>query len=409
MTNISPTQDSINDLENSILNSSKDYVINLFNQVHDARLVYHNFQRTSEIVKMVENIGEAENFSADTIEIATIAAWFQDVGLLFDYENHEQKSANISKEFLEVQQYDKTKITQVLDCIASTKDDAVPGNREAQLLVDGIHAFEATSNFFYTRPLLRVEWELMANRQLDDVEWNQLQLQYLLGAKFYTAYGKNNFSPEVAQNILTQKQKTAKSQKSMISKQIMEGDVRKFQHLERKAPERLTQTFFRVNYRNHINLSAIADNKANIMISVNAILISVMISYLSSQNIAQTNPMVLLPVVIFIVTGLASLIFAVLSIRPKITSLNPSDTSVEEAKKNIIYFGNFVTLSIDQFEEAMDAMFRDSELMYGNMTRDLYYLGQVLDKKYRYLTMAYNIFMVGFVATVITFLVFTFM
>ena len=53
------------------------------------------------------------------------------------------------------------------------------------------------------------------------------------------------------------------------------------------------------------------------MISVNAILISVVISILSYRNIPDTNPMVLLPVVIFLVTGLTSLIFAVLSIRPK--------------------------------------------------------------------------------------------
>ena len=63
----------------------------------------------------------------------------------------------------------------------------------------------------------------------------------------------------------------------------------------------------------------------------------------------------------------------------------------------------FVNLELEEYEEAMDAMFRDGELMYGNMTRDLYFLGQVLDKKYRYLTNSYNIFMVGFVATVLIF------
>ena len=119
--------------------------------------------------------------------------------------------------------------------------------------------------------------------------------------------------------------------------------------------------------------------------------------------------MVLLPVVIFLVTGLASLIFAVLSIRPKVTSLLGDKFDLEKAKRNIIFFGNHVNLSLEQYEEAMDAMFRDSELMYGNMTRDMYYLGKVLDKKYRFLTISYNIFMVGFVATVLTFLVATFM
>jgi Family of unknown function (DUF5706) len=50
-------------------------------------------------------------------------------------------------------------------------------------------------------------------------------------------------------------------------------------------------------------------------------------------------------------------------------------------------------------------MFKDSDLLYGNMARDLYNLGKVLDRKYRLLSISYNIFMVGFVSTVVLFLV----
>ncbi len=86
---------------------------------------------------------------------------------------------------------------------------------------------------------------------------------------------------------------------------------------------------------------------------------------------------------------------------------NNEKTPKEQIQRNIVFFGNFVPLQLEEYETAMDAMFRDSELMYGNMTRDLYYLGKVLEKKYRYLTVSYNIFMVGFIATVGMFL-FTF-
>ena len=75
---------------------------------------------------------------------------------------------------------------------------------------------------------------------------------------------------------------------------------------------------------------------------------------------------------------------------------------------DIVFFGNFVNLELEEYEEAMDAVLREGELMYGNMVRDLYFLGKVLDKKYRYLTNSYNIFMVGFVATVLIFLAFIF-
>jgi len=275
-----------------------------------------------------------------------------------------------------------------------------------QLLNDAIHGYNFTSQFFHHRPLLRLEQELMQGRRVSNIEWNQRLLQDLLQCRFYTAFAKKAYEPTVAQHLLVQTSRVEKDKHNKF--QLVdekEGQLKKFQGLEKRLPGSATQTFFRANYRNHINLSAIADNKANIMISVNAILISVVISILSYQNISQRNPMVILPVVIFLVTGLSSLIFAVLSIRPKVTTKNESSTSLEEAKQNIVFFGNFVNLELEQYEEAVDAVLRDGELLYGNMVRDLYFLGKVLDKKYRFLTMSYNIFMVGFVATVLTFLV----
>ena len=140
------------------------------------------------------------------------------------------------------------------------------------------------------------------------------------------------------------------------------------------------------------------------MISVNSILISVLISMLTYRNMADTNPRLLLPVVIFLVTGLSSLIFAVLSARPMVTMLNRQPVDLQQAKKNLDFFGNFVTLSPEDYEAAMNEVLRDDALLYGNMVRDMYYLGKVLEKKYRFLTLSYNLFMLGFVATVSTFL-----
>lgn len=178
-----------------------------------------------------------------------------------------------------------------------------------------------------------------------------------------------------------------------------------FKGLERKVPLRAIQSFLRTNYRNHIELSAIADNKANIMISVNSILISVLITLLSYRNIGETNPKIVLPVVIFLVSGLFSLLFAVLAARPKVTRLPLGRQTQDLGKANLVFFGNFVQLDLSTYEKAMDRLFRDGELLYGNMVRDMYYLGRVLDRKYRFLTVSYTVFMVGFIASVVLFIV----
>ncbi len=388
-----------------ILQKAQQHVLELSNRINDNRLLYHNYQRTSQIVAHIQQVANAIEADSETKEMASLAGWLHATGYQKDYDRAISKSIEIAETFLNSVNYPAKKIRSVINSINASKENNRPDSKAAELFLDGLHGFNATNNFFHHRPLLRLEWELVKGRQLPALEWNQIQLQELLRTSFYTPYGKNQFAPMVAQNILMQKSRVEKNQHNKLQLIDQEdGQVRKFQGLEKKLPGSATQTYFRTNYRNHINLSAIADNKANIMISVNAILISVIISVLSYQNIPETQPMVLLPVVLFLVTALTSLIFAVLSIRPKVTAHNDGKADLNEARKNIVFFGNFINLSLEQFEEAMDAVLRDGELLYGNMTRDLYFLGKVLDKKYRFLTMSYNIFMVGFVATVISFL-----
>lgn len=386
-----------------ILQVTRQYILQLFNQRQDARLVYHNFQQTAEMIKMVETIGEGEALPFSMVEIAALAAWFYNIGYLFDYHNPKEKSIELASKFLRAQDYETEKLKRVLQTLNVFQQDKVR-ILEQQLFSDAVTACAYPMNYTEKSTLHRLELELVLNQKFSKKEWVNFQMQQLLQTRFFTAYGKTHYEPIVAQHILRQKEMVEKAKNGLTDLIEEDGKMRKFQDIEKKIPARATQTFFRANYRNHINLSAIADNKANIMISVNSILISVLITILTYRNIMETNPSVLLPIVIFLMTGLASLIFAVLSARPKITRLNKEEINFDQAKRNIIFFGNFVSLDLDQYEAAMDAMFRDGELMYGNMTRDLYYLGKVLEKKYNYLTLSYNIFMIGFVSSVILFL-----
>ncbi|HHH50361.1 MAG TPA: hypothetical protein ENK52_05220 [Saprospiraceae bacterium] len=389
----------------SIIKAAQAWVLSLFNDSHDTRLLYHNYRHSAAVVDKVNEIAQSGGFSSETIEIAQIAAWFYGTGYLKDYLSFHNQSIIAAEEFLNERKYPSKKKSKVLSCINALKLGHEPETIEQQLFADAQTAVELTDQFFQLGPLLHLERELVLNQPLSASEWAQVQLQSLLKTKFYTDYAKKVFEPIVAQNILTQKTIVEKTKRADLKREALgDGLLRKFQNIEKNIPTRATQTFFRINYRNHINLSSIADNKAHIMISVNAIIISVLISILSYRNITESNPLVLMPVIIFLVTGLTSLVYAVLSARPKITTLNVGKNTLEETKKNIIFFGNFVHLDLDQYEAAMDSVFRDGELLYGNMTRDLYYLGKVLDKKYRYLTYSYNIFMVGFAATVLTFL-----
>ena len=160
---------------------------------------------------------------------------------------------------------------------------------------------------------------------------------------------------------------------------------------------------FRLTSKNHFTLSSIADSKAGTLISISAVIISIIISVLIRK--LDTNPELIIPTIIMLLTLMGTIIFAVLSTRPNVTSLGLSKTDIAEKKGNLLYFGNFITMPVEDYEWGMQELMDDREYLYNNLIRDIYYLGVVLGKKYRYLKYAYNIFMYGLIASVVSYII----
>lgn len=392
-----------------LVEQARLYAWEMFEQYRMPRMVFHSFHFTRDLVDTAKRLCKEMETPEATQEMVEIAAWLLPIGFLVNYKDPAAAGEAKAEAFVQqqtVKDYSAEPLTQLIGRVIRRQS---PQNLAEQILSDAYHVVTYIDQYESRHDLMRLEQELVLNRRHDRLEWAQLELQELLGVKLYTPYARENYEGKLAEHILGRKKRIEKLSRGENLELIAnEEQSVPFQYLERGNTTRAIQTFFRANYRNHINLSSIADNKANIMISVNSILISVLITFLSYRNIGENNPAILLPVVIFIVSGALSLTFAVLSARPKITALNYKGQPMKDLQKNIVFFGNFVHLDLDQYEAAMDAMFRSDELIYGNLTRDLYYLGKVLDQKYRYLSVSYTIFLIGFVITILTFLMILF-
>ena len=140
-------------------------------------------------------------------------------------------------------------------------------------------------------------------------------------------------------------------------------------------------------------LSSIADSKANIMISINAILMSIIISYVGSR--IGTQSWMLVPSASILITSMIAITFAILSARPKVTSEEPKLSEVRQREANILFFGNFVKMPREEFLAGIHELMEESDMVYDQMALDLYGLGQVLQKKYRLLWISYTVFMAG--------------
>ena len=167
--------------------------------------------------------------------------------------------------------------------------------------------------------------------------------------------------------------------------------------------DRGIETMFRTSYRTHVNLSHLADNKANIMISINGIMISILLASISPK--IDSNPWLLLPTSVLLIGAVASLVFAILAARPRVTSHVVTLDDVRSDSSNILFFGNFISLDEEDYLVGMKELMQDTDRLYSNMIRDIYTLGHVLALKFRLLRMSYNLFMVGLVSGVALFLV----
>ena len=100
---------------------------------------------------------------------------------------------------------------------------------------------------------------------------------------------------------------------------------------------------------------------------------------------------------------MGALVFAILSTRPKITKGEFTREDIAKKQTNLLFFGNFYNMKLEDFDWGMKEMIQDRDFLYSSMTRDIYFLGKVLAQKYRFLRICYSIFMFGLILVVIAF------
>ena len=153
------------------------------------------------------------------------------------------------------------------------------------------------------------------------------------------------------------------------------------------------ETMFRTAYRAQLDLTALAATKANIMISLNGLILSVLT--LSGPFVLVAEPLFTAPIAVFLGTCLTSIIFAVLAAQPRFVK---SKSTIEEFKKdqsNILVFEQFSSLDIDEHTKVMTGLLRNNQRIYKNMSRQLYLLGIDAHRKFRLLKLSYMAFLVG--------------
>jgi predicted metal-dependent HD superfamily phosphohydrolase len=386
----------------NLIEQAEDFVGKLLKDKLSNSYTYHNINHTREMVAAVETLADGMHINASDKEILLIAAWFHDTGYINGCANHENSSSAIVTHFLEEKGKSDEYIAKITSLIKATAKEYVPESLLEKIIKDADYYHLFSDDYMSSCEVLRKEWENTEDKSYSDKDWAAENWDFLVNKhRFYTDFALENWQPLKEKNI-KRIQKKINVTDDKKDKKLRKEDKKKEKE---EKPERGIDTVFRVTLGNHTRLSGIADSKANILLSVNAIIISIALSTIIPKLDSPKNAHLVIPTFIMVISSVITIIFAILSTRPKVTRGVFTKQDIENKKVNLLFFGNFYKMPLQDYQWAMNEMMKDREYIYNSMIKDLYFLGIVLEKKYRLLRIAYNLFMIGIVVSVIAFII----
>ena len=382
-----------------LVEKTEVFVFDLLKNELPNTIVYHNHTHTLRVFKSTKEIIENSKIDVNDAEILELEALLHDVGYTQTRDGHEVVSAKIARDFLTSENASETLIKSVENCILATQFDAEPQNELEKIIRDADCSHFGKKYFPEASEFLRKELELSGIANYTTSEWLDENIKVLSKKhKYHTDYALKNWQSRKEKN-LAKLINTKKKQKTKIKNEELKAKYKA--QYKNESPERAIQSFYRTALKNHIKLSDIADTKANILLSVNAIIISVVLANLISK--LDTNPYLTWPTVIFTLFSVVSMVMSIIATRPNVTSGQFTKEDVKNKEVNLTFFGNFHKMGLKEFEWAINEMISDKEYIYKSLTKDLYFLGLVLERKYRLLRITYTVFMIGIIVSLLAF------
>lgn len=394
-------------METALITKARAFAEETFNNTVFDRLTYHNLAHTRDVVNAAEIVGRESALSPDEMESVIVAAWLHDIGYVNGGHDHEATAAEMAQQLLAQWGAPARKAMEVADAIRSTRMPQQPENMVSKVLCDADLFRLSQDDHLRHSHKLREELEAQKGESIPEQEWLRTTLEFLQRHQYHTPYGKTVLEREKKKNIRELRKALGEPVVSEKKLEELESELVRLQaKLERQKnlkPDRGVETMFRTTSHNHILLSDMADNKANILITINSIILSIVVSVLVRK--VEENMDLVIPTIILVAVCLTTMVAAILAIRPNISTGRFNREDIKNKRTNLLFFGNFHGMEIENYEWAMKEMMKDGNYLYGSLIKDIYYLGKVLGRKYKYLRLAYNIFMFGFVLAIISFVV----
>lgn len=155
---------------------------------------YHGLHHTEYVLKVCENYIEMLDLSNEDAIILKTAAILHDVGLIWNYNDHEYAGILYVKEILFDWGFHHDDINQICKMIAATKIPQEPSDLLSQILCDADLDYLGTSLFEEISSTLYQEF-LNVSIVKNVSEYDDIQIRFLSNHRYHTDFAKENREP----------------------------------------------------------------------------------------------------------------------------------------------------------------------------------------------------------------------
>ena len=166
-----------------------------------------------------------------------------------------------------------------------------------------------------------------------------------------------------------------------------------------KQPSAQIDHMLRQTRMNLVAFSQMADTKANIILSLASVLLS-----LSLTRITDTR--FTLSIAGLDMFLLVTIFFALLTVIGKIKVFDRKKHSVNDPDYSPLFFGNYGDIPYEEYARDFEKTMNDPDATYEIMVKDIYYAGTyLLQTKYKYIRIAYLYFFTGLIVSTLIYFI----
>ncbi len=212
---------------------------------------------------------------------------------------------------------------------------------------------------------------------------------------------------EILQKLGKKQRKALEELEDITLMEVLEIEATQLKSLKKKLakvegiPERGIETWYRLASKNLYTRRQIVDTKSNILITVNAIMLSAVLGSLYPR--LAEDPHLIYGITPIVIGNLLSIAYAIFATRPNVGEGSFTEGAVYGKKASLMTFDDYYKMPLATYELALDEMMQDKDFLYGTIKRDLHRLGVELSSRYQSIRIAYNIFLIGITLGVIAF------